>query len=145
MCIHICLIHKMHLERHCKITHWLPLGKELLGTGIKGRFFSLVESWINIFKIQRLDGKLADKIANIIKSSTQQLEISLELQIQSKKCLLNISQGLAQCFFHDRSSIHICWMDEKLNGYIQYKLNLITVKETESDRWLLSSYPRNRI
>ena len=94
MCIHICLIHKMHLERHCKITHWLPLGKELLGTGIKGRFFSLVESWINIFKIQRLDGKLADKIANIIKSSTQQLEISLELQIQSKKCLLNISQGL---------------------------------------------------
>lgn len=73
------------------------------------------------------------------------MEISLELQIQSKKCLLNILQGLAQGFFHDMSSIHICWMDEKLDGYIKYKLNLITVKETESDGWLLSSYPRNRI
>lgn len=36
-------------------------------------------------------------------------------------------------------------LDEwELNGYIKYKLNLITVKETKSDGCLLSSYPRNK-
>ena len=58
MYIHICLIHKTYLERHCKITHWLPLGKELLGDRDQRKIFSLVESRIKIFKIQRLDGKL---------------------------------------------------------------------------------------
>lgn len=73
--------------------------------------------------------------------------IGNKFTIANTKCAVSVK------YFTGPSTVLFPWkefntylLDEwELNGYIKYKLNLITVKETKSDGCLLSSYPRNRI